>query len=132
MPKSNKHKLLISREGLLAINKALLKNPFITCNKLRAKLSLVAKLRRYIKMLGWRRVETKYCQIVSFENCVKRFIYGCCCKIFNETFDDSVNIVECSVVVRFAGYKNYRKSSSDILPSIGWYFSQGINSVGNV
>ena len=70
-------------------------------------------------MLGWRRVETKYCQIVSFENRVKRFIYGCCCKIFNETFDDSVNIDECSVVVRLAGYKNYRKSSSDILRAIG-------------
>ena len=69
-------------------------------------------------MLGWRRVETKYCQIVSFENRVKRFIYGCCCKIFNETFDDSVNIDEFSVVVRLAGYKNYRKSSSDILRAI--------------
>jgi hypothetical protein len=67
-PKPNKHNILISREGLLRINKELLKNPFINCKFIKDKLNLIASIRtirRYVNMLGWRRVETKYCQIVS-------------------------------------------------------------------
>jgi hypothetical protein len=122
LPRRNKHKLLLSRAGFLAINKILLKNPFITCNKIRNKLNLVAKVRTirgYVKKLGWRKVTTKYCQIVSFDNRVKRFIYCCLCKIYNEKYENVVAIDECSVVVRLAGYKNYRKSSSDILRAVG-------------
>jgi uncharacterized membrane protein len=77
LPRRNKHKLLLSRAGFLAINKILLKNPFITCNKIRNKLNLVVKVRTirgYVKKLGWCKVATKYCQIVSFDNRVKRFI----------------------------------------------------------
>ena len=38
-PKPNKHNILISREGLLRINKELLKNPFINCKFIKDKLS---------------------------------------------------------------------------------------------
>ena len=106
----------------MAINKELLKNPFINCKFIKDKLNLIASIRsirRYVNMLGWRRVETKYCQIVSFDNRVKRYIYACCCKIFNESYEDVIDIDECSVIIRLAGYKNYRKSSSDILRAAG-------------
>jgi hypothetical protein len=76
-------------------------------------------IRRYVNMLGWRRVETKYCQIVSFDNRVKRYIYACCCKLFNEIYEDVIDIDECSVIIRLAGFKNYRKTSSDILRAVG-------------
>jgi hypothetical protein len=97
LPRRNKHKLLLSRAGFSAINKILLKNPFITCNKIRNKLNLVAKVRTirgYVKKLGWRKVTTKYCQIVSFDNRVKRFIYCCLCKIYNEKYENVVAIDE--------------------------------------
>ena len=73
----------------------------------------------YVKILGWRQVETKCCQIVSFDNRVKRFIYCSLCKIYKEKYENVVALDECSVVVRLAGYKNYRKSSSDILRAVG-------------
>ena len=52
----------------------------------------------------------------SFENRVKRYIYGCFCKIFNENV---VDIDKCSVIIRNSGYKNYRKPSSDIFRAVG-------------
>ena len=42
---------------------------------------------------------------------MKRYIYSCCCKIFNERYEDVIDIL--------AGYKNYRKHSSDILRAAG-------------
>ena len=47
-----------------------------------------------------RKVGTKYCQIVSFDNRVKRYIFCCLCKIFKENYDDVIDIDECSVVIR--------------------------------
>ena len=41
-PRPNRHKLLISDEGLLAINKLLLSNQFVTSKEIKAKLNLVA------------------------------------------------------------------------------------------
>ena len=100
----------------------LLKNPFLHCKSIREKLNLVASVRsvqKYVHMLGWRKVGTKYCQIVSFDNRVKRYIFCCLCKIFKENYDDVIDIDECSVVIRLTGYKNYRKHSSDILRAVG-------------
>jgi hypothetical protein len=83
--RDNSKKRLISDLGVLAINKQLLKNPFITCLMLKEKLNLVASkrtIRDYINKLGWTKVNTKYCQIVSPINRLKRFIYACCCCLF--------------------------------------------------
>jgi hypothetical protein len=111
--RENLHKRLITNSGLLAINKLLLINPFITCLQLKHKLALCAKttIGKYCSMLGWKKVNTKYCQIVSPANQIKRFTYACCCKIYNETYDDVTDIDETTVEVRLATYKNWRKSS---------------------
>jgi hypothetical protein len=77
---SNEHKRFISDEGFLAINKSLLRNPFQTRTKLKRDLNLIAKPRTIsdaIRRLGWRKVPTRYCQIVEPRNCLKRFIYCC-------------------------------------------------------
>ena len=50
---------------------------------------------------------------------MKRYIYSCCCKIFNERYEDVIDIDECTAIIRLAGYKNYRKHSSDILRVAG-------------
>jgi hypothetical protein len=118
----NSHNWKVSRQGLLEINKILLENPYINPKCIKNRLNLVASVRtfrRYIKMLGWRKVESKYCQVVSFENRVKRYVFGCFCKIFNEKFDDVICSDETTCEIRLSGYKNYRKSSSDILRAVG-------------
>ena len=64
-PRSNKSKCILTSTGILAINNALLKNPFLTVRKIKADLGLIAKPRtisEYINRLGWRKVNTKYCQ----------------------------------------------------------------------
>ena len=83
LTKNFAQKYFISKRGLLAINKALLVNPFITRTKLKLDLQLVASVRtisKAIQLLGWRRVLTKYCQIVEPRNRVKRFIYCGFCR----------------------------------------------------
>ena len=55
------------------INNVLLKYPFITCNKIRQRLNLVAKVRTtrgYVRKLGWRKVETKY--IILWAKSIKK------------------------------------------------------------
>jgi len=89
---------------------------------LKEKLNLVASkwtIHDYINKLGWTKLNTKYCQIVSPINRLKRFIYACCCKLFNEKYDDVLVIDETTVEVRLASYKNWRKSSSVLSRAVG-------------
>ena len=91
-PRNNKHKLLISDEGLLVINKLLLSNPFVTSSEIKTKLNLVVESKtvgNYIYVLGWRKVNTKYCQIVSPVDRLTRFIYACFCRFTTCVLQDS-------------------------------------------
>ena len=86
------------------------------------KLNLVAAtktVRNNIQTLGWRKVNSKYCQIVSPVNRLKRFVYACCCKIYNETYDDVLVIDETTVEIRLASYKNWNKTSTGLLRAEG-------------
>jgi hypothetical protein len=70
----NEQKCFISDKGLLAINKALIKNPFMTCQKIKNDLNLLAStctIGKALRQIGWRKVTTKYCQIVEPRNRVK-------------------------------------------------------------
>ena len=70
-PRLNKHKLLISDQGLFAINKALLENPFQTRTKIKTDLIIIASSRvvgEAIRRPGWRHVRTKYYQIAEPQN----------------------------------------------------------------
>jgi len=56
LPRSNDDKFMISDQGLLAINKALLKNPFLTRSKLKLDLNLLASHRtisKAVRNLPW-------------------------------------------------------------------------------
>jgi len=113
---------LISAKGLLAINSALLKNPFITRSKLKADLKLIAHVRTIssaIRRLGWRKVQTKYCQIVDPINRLKRFIYCCFCKRYQEDFFDTIDVDETSVEIKFSSNSNYRKPEIGLLRPAG-------------
>ena len=81
LARNNAQKKLTNDIGVLKINEDLLKNPFMTCLMLKEKLNLVASkktIRNYINQLGWKKLITKYCQIVSPTNRLKRFTYACC------------------------------------------------------
>jgi hypothetical protein len=62
-----------------------------------------------IRCLGWRQVQTKYCQIVDRINRLKRFIYCCFYKSYQEDFFDTIDVDETSVEIKFSSYSNYRK-----------------------
>ena len=77
-PRTNKAKLIISKAGMLALNKALLKNPCSTCKNLKEKINLLASVEtigRALRQMGWRHVLTKYCRITRPINRLKRFIF---------------------------------------------------------
>jgi hypothetical protein len=83
---------IISDEGLLVINKLLLSNPFVTSSEIKTKLNLVVESKtvgNYIYVLGWRKVNTKYCQIVSPVDRLTRFIYACFCRFTTCVLQDS-------------------------------------------
>ena len=63
LDRPNEHKFSISDKGLLAINKALIKNPFVTRQKLKNDLNLLAStytIGKAMRRLGWRKVTTKF------------------------------------------------------------------------
>ena len=95
----------------------MLKDPFLTTRRIKANLELVAKTRtisQYITRLGWRKVNTKYCQIVTPINRVKRFIYACLAKLNNEQFEECLNIDETTVELRHFTYKNWNKPETGL------------------
>jgi hypothetical protein len=77
---------LISNRGLLSLNEHLHNNAQYTSSKFKDELVLTASTRsitRYCDKLGWKKIRTRYCQLVSPNNRIKRFIYACCAKILN-------------------------------------------------
>ena len=76
-------------------------------------------IRDYINNLGWLKVNTKYCQIVSQINQIKRFSYACCCKYFNERYENVLDIDETTIEIRLATYKNWYKASAGLLRAAG-------------
>jgi hypothetical protein len=83
---------------------------------------LIAKPRTIgeaINRLGWRRVPTKYCQIVEPRNCVKRFIYCGFCKTYNEKFENTIDADETTVELRYCTRANYNKRKLRLLRAAG-------------
>ena len=76
-------------------------------------------INRYISQLGWRRVNTKYCQIVSPVNRLKRFIYCCMAKLNNDNYEDVIDIKESTVELRNVTYKNWNKPEASLLRAHG-------------
>jgi hypothetical protein len=120
--RANKAKRLISNAGMLALNKALLERPCLTAGKLKKDLNLHASRQticRALKLIGWREVQTKYCQIVRPANRMKRFIYACLAKRFGETFDDAIVVDECTVELKMYNQTNWRKDDQPFLRAAG-------------
>ena len=121
-PRANKHRLMISNAGMLALNKECLSNPCSTLRKLKEELNLFASLKtisRALHKMGWRHVLTKYCQIIRPINRLKRFIYTCMAKRFREEYDDAIFVDECTVELKVYNPKNWRKDDQPLLRAAG-------------
>ena len=114
----------------------------MTRQKLKNDLNLLAStytIGKAMRRLGWRKVTTKYCQIVEPRNRVKRFIYCCFCKIFKEDFQDTIDADETTVELRLCANSNWfckgncaKYNMSEVLQNINaigfarWKMSRGL------
>jgi hypothetical protein len=92
----------------------LLKNRFLTAKKLKQNLGLIASkstICGWVRRLGWRKINTKYCQILSPVNRCKRFIFACVAKTYNDKFENSIAVDECTVELRQCTAKNWTKDN---------------------
>ena len=107
---------------IVAINKALLKDPRLTAAKIKVKFHLVAStetILRALHKLGWRKVPTKYCQVVKPYNRLKRFIFACQAKIEDDKMEDVTDVDECRVEMRWYTAKTWQKPSQTLLRAAG-------------
>ena len=121
-PQDNKAKLLISNKSMLALNKALLSNSCFTLRKLKQDLNIIAStrtIRRAIHQMDWHHAHshplTKYCQMIRPVNRLKRFIYACLSKRFEEDYDDAIFVDECTVELKIFIPTNWRKDYQPLL-----------------
>ncbi|CAF0737258.1 unnamed protein product [Brachionus calyciflorus] len=69
------------------------------------------KNENYINWLGWRKVNTKYCQLVSLKNRTLRYKFACLAMIYKETFDDFIFTDEVTIELRKETYKKWHKKN---------------------
>ena len=70
LPKAN-GKTKITEIQLKRLNKAVYKDRSLTARKLKELLNLNVShctIRRYLNALGWKKIRSKYCQVVSLKN----------------------------------------------------------------
>jgi hypothetical protein len=87
--------------------------PMSDGSKIKAKLFLAASpraIRRCIRKLGWKKIQTRYCQIVSPINRIKRFVFTSLAKINNENLSDVID-----VDMREYAAKNWHKTTNNKL-----------------
>ena len=74
--------------------------------KFRQNLLLQAStvvVRRYLHVLGWRSIRTKFCQYVTQKNRIERLVYAQTCLKFNENFDQTIFVDESTIQTSRSG-----------------------------
>jgi transposase len=72
----------------------------LTANKLKISAGISASTRtiqKYLKLLGWKKRKTGFCQFVSYKNRIERVVYAKTCQKYNENFNESVFIDESTI-----------------------------------
>ena len=90
----------ISEQELIGIDKIVFRNRHITANAIKQRQNLRVSSRtvqKYLNILGWRKVRTKYCQVVSPKNRIERFFFAKVILEFEDQFLDSIFIDESTV-----------------------------------
>ena len=77
-----------------------------TAKDIKRELGISANVRtvqKYIKILGWKRIRTKFCQTVSTKNRVERVVFSTICSDNSDNFDTTIFIDESIVAMNKNG-----------------------------
>ena len=69
----------ISQNQMNALDRLIYRKRELTAKNAKIRLNLrvsTRTVRKYLNLLGWRRVCTRFCQFVSFKNKIERVIYS--------------------------------------------------------
>ena len=115
LPKAN-GKTKITEIQLKRLNKAVYKDRSLTARKLKELLNLNVShctIRRYLNALGWKKIRSKYCQVVSLKNRRERIAFANAALAFKDRFFNSIFIDESSVQANKNAAKIWHKKFSN-------------------
>jgi hypothetical protein len=107
---------IITNSDIKKINRLVYFNRELNSKKIKQLLNLDVSertIQRIIHNLGWRKIRTRYCQIVSSKNRIERLIYARHCKFVNEKFDNCIFEDETTVELRYTSFKRWYKKLPD-------------------
>jgi hypothetical protein len=90
----------ITNHQLNLLNRAVYHNRDLTAKKLKFMFNLdvsVRSVQRYINIMGWVKIKTKYCQAISLKNKKERIVFATMAKNLIDTFHNSIFIDESTV-----------------------------------
>ena len=99
LPKVN-GKTKITEIQLKRLDKAVYKERSLTARKLKNMFNLNVShctIRRYLNALGWKKIRSKYCQVVSLKNRRERIAFANSSLAFKDRFLNSIFIDESSI-----------------------------------
>ena len=64
-------------------------------------------------MLGWRKINTKFCQAVSYKNRIERLLFCRLCKVSREDFSNFIYEDETTIELRWNSRKKWHLKFSD-------------------
>ena len=58
----------------------------------------VKSIQRYLNIMGWEKIRTKYCQAISLKNRRERIAFATMARYFKDPFDNSIFIDESGIL----------------------------------
>ena len=110
-----------------ALKRLVARKKGISAKKAQSKLHLrvcVRTILNYLKKLGYRKIRTKYCQIVSHKNKFERIIYCKFCLLTNELFELSIFLDECTVELCYESKEFWFRDEPGKIKLVGKYQHQ--------
>ena len=102
----------ITNNQLNLLNRAVYHNRDLTAKKLKFMFNLdvsVRSVQRYINIMGWVKIKTKYCQAISLKNKKERIVFSKMFKNLKDTFHNSIFVDESTVQATRNAHKMWHK-----------------------
>ena len=90
----------ITEHQLNQLNRAVYLDRNLTAKKLKNMFNLDVterSIQRYLNIMGWEKIRTKYCQVVSLKNRKERIAFAYLARGFQDKFSNSIFIDESTV-----------------------------------
>jgi hypothetical protein len=94
------------------LNRAVCHNRDLTAKKLKFMFNLdvsVRSVQKYINIMGWVKIKTKYCQAISLKNKKERIVFAKMAKNLKDTFHNSIFVDESTVQATRNAHKMWHK-----------------------